>query len=71
MFLLVYPGASWVILMITDALDHALSLPEWVRPLEVLVLLAGMVVVQAVAWVHALFRLKIEDGVLRLERRAG
>lgn len=52
--LLVYLGASWAVLQIADVLAEALSLPEWVLPVSVLLLLIGLVVILATAWVQAL-----------------
>lgn len=51
--LAVYVGASWVILQVADDLGDALALPEWVSPLVVLLLLVGLVIVMATAWVQA------------------
>jgi tetratricopeptide (TPR) repeat protein len=52
--LLVYLGASWVILQIAEVLGEALSLPEWVLPVCVLLLLVGLVITLATAWVQSL-----------------
>lgn len=52
--LLVYLGASWVVLQIADVLAGALSLPEWVLPVAVLLLLVGLVIILATAWVQSL-----------------
>lgn len=52
--LLVYLGASWVVLQIADTLAAALSLPEWVLPVAVLLLLIGLVIILATAWVQSL-----------------
>ena len=51
--LIVYLGASWVVLQVADALSDALALPEWVLPVVVLLLLAGFVVVLATAWIQS------------------
>ena len=51
---LVYMGASWVILQITETVTGLLTLPEWVGPVAVLLLLIGLVVVLATAWVQSL-----------------
>jgi tetratricopeptide (TPR) repeat protein len=50
----VYLGASWVVLQIIDTLQGLLSLPDWVGPVAVLLLLVGLVVVSATAWVQSL-----------------
>ncbi|MDX1675638.1 MAG: tetratricopeptide repeat protein, partial [Longimicrobiales bacterium] len=50
--LLVYLGASWVVIEAADLLQDALSLPEWVVPVAIVLLLAGLVVVGATAWVQ-------------------
>lgn len=52
--LLVYLGASWAVLQIADVLTGALSLPEWVLPVAVLLLLVGLVIILATAWVQSL-----------------
>ncbi len=52
--LAVYLGASWVVLQIADILTEALSLPEWVLPVAVLLLLVGLVIIVATAWVQSL-----------------
>lgn len=51
---LVYLGASWIVLQIADVLTGALSLPEWVLPVAVLLLLVGLVIILATAWVQSL-----------------
>ncbi|HSG09314.1 MAG TPA: tetratricopeptide repeat protein [Longimicrobiales bacterium] len=52
--LLVYLGASWAVLQIADVLTEALSLPGWVLPVAVLLLLVGLVIILATAWVQSL-----------------
>lgn len=52
--LLVYLGASWVVLQIADVLQDAVALPQWVSALAVLLLLIGLVIILATAWVQAL-----------------
>jgi serine/threonine-protein kinase len=52
--LLVYLGASWVVLQLVDTLVGLLSLPDWVGPVAVLLLVIGLVVVLATAWIQAL-----------------
>jgi tetratricopeptide (TPR) repeat protein len=52
--LVVYLGASWAVLQIADVLAEALSLPEWVLPVAVLLLLIGLIVILATAWVQSL-----------------
>ena len=52
--LLVYLGASWAVLQIADVLTEALSLPDWVPPVAVLLLLVGLVIILATAWVQSL-----------------
>ena len=49
----VYLGASWVVVEAADLLQEALSLPDWVVPVTIVLLLAGLVVVGATAWVQA------------------
>jgi tetratricopeptide (TPR) repeat protein len=52
--LLVYLGASWVVLQIAETLTEALSLPEWVPPVAVILLLVGLVVILATTWIQSL-----------------
>jgi tetratricopeptide (TPR) repeat protein len=52
--LLVYLGASWVILQIAEVLSEALSLPAWVLPVCVLLLMVGLIIILATAWVQSL-----------------
>jgi tetratricopeptide (TPR) repeat protein len=52
--LLVYTGAAWIVLQITQLLTDALQLPAWVLPVTVILLLIGAVVVGATAWVQSL-----------------
>jgi len=49
----VYLGASWLVLQIADILVEGLSLPQWVIPVTLILLLAGMVVILATAWVQS------------------
>lgn len=51
--LLVYLGAAWVVLQVADIVADALSLPDWVMPVTILLLLVGLVVTLATAWVQA------------------
>lgn len=50
--LLVYLGASWVVIEAADLLQDQLSLPDWVVPVTIILLLVGLVVVGATAWVQ-------------------
>lgn len=50
--LVLYVGASWVVLQIADVLVDTLSLPGWVGPVAVLLLLIGLVIVLATAWIQ-------------------
>jgi len=52
--LLVYLGASWGVLQIADTLTEALSLPDWVSPVSIILLLVGLVIILATAWVQSL-----------------
>ena len=52
--LVVYLGASWGVLQIADTLSEALSLPEWVAPVAIILLMVGMVIILATAWVQSL-----------------
>lgn len=50
---LVYLGASWVVLEAADLLHDALELPDWILPVTIILLLAGLVVVAATALVQS------------------
>ncbi len=52
--LIVYLGASWAVLQVADTLTEALSLPEWVSPVAIILLLVGAVIILATAWVQSL-----------------
>jgi tetratricopeptide (TPR) repeat protein len=51
--LLVYLGAAWGVLEVADLLQESLSLPPWVVPVAILLLLIGLVIILATAWVQA------------------
>jgi adenylate cyclase len=51
--LAVYLGASWLVFQVSHTLTEAFALPEWVTPAAVLLLLAGLVVVLATAWIQS------------------
>jgi tetratricopeptide (TPR) repeat protein len=50
----VYLGASWVVVQIAETLVEALSLPAWLTPVAIILLLVGLVVILATAWVQSL-----------------
>jgi tetratricopeptide (TPR) repeat protein len=50
---LVFLGASWVILQVVDVLQERLGLPDWVFPLTLILLAIGFVVVLATSWVQS------------------
>ncbi len=50
---LVYIGASWLILEVTDVFIDQLGLPEWFFPAAILLLLIGIVVISATTWVQS------------------
>jgi tetratricopeptide (TPR) repeat protein len=52
--LVVYLGASWAVLQVADLLQSGLDLPAWVMPVSVILLLIGLVIILATAWVQAL-----------------
>lgn len=51
--LLVYLGASWVVLQIADVLQNIAGLPAWVGAFTLLLLLVGLIIILATAWVQA------------------
>jgi tetratricopeptide (TPR) repeat protein len=51
--LAVYLAASWLLLQITALLREEFQLPAWVTPLALLLLLIGLVIISATAWVQA------------------
>jgi tetratricopeptide (TPR) repeat protein len=53
---LVYLGASWIVLQIIETLMGLLTLPSWVGPVALVLLLVGLFVVLATAWVQSLPR---------------
>jgi hypothetical protein len=52
--LVVYLGASWAVLQIAQLLQESLGLPNWVVPVALLLLVVGLLVILATAWVQAL-----------------
>lgn len=50
---LIFIGASWVVLQVVDMLTERLGLPDWVFPVTLILLAAGLVVVLATAWVQS------------------
>ena len=55
--LIVYVGASWVAVQVVVTLRDLVGLPEWVGPVTLVLLLIGLIVVAATAWVqsHTMF----------------
>jgi len=51
--LIVYLGAAWGVLEVAELLQESLSLPSWVVPVAFLLLLVGLVIIAATAWVQA------------------
>ena len=49
----VYLGASWVVLQVAEILQQTVGLPEWVMGFVLLLLLIGLVIILATAWVQA------------------
>jgi len=52
--LLVYGGASWIVLQLVGTLKELVALPEWIGPVTLVLLAVGLVVVLATAWVQSL-----------------
>jgi len=52
--LAVYLGASWAVLQIADVLQSTAGLPDWVGAFTLLLLLVGLVIILATAWVQSL-----------------
>jgi tetratricopeptide (TPR) repeat protein len=50
----VYLGAAWGVLEVADLLQDSLSLPDWVVPVALLLLLIGLVVIVSTALVQAM-----------------
>lgn len=51
--LLVYLGASWLVLQVVGELRDTLDLPPWIGPTALTLLLVGFVVILATAWVQS------------------
>lgn len=51
--LLVYLGASWLVLQVVGELRDTLGLPPWIGPTALTLLLVGFVVILATAWVQS------------------
>ena len=52
--ILVYLGVSWGILQVVDVLQNTLTLPDWLGPVAVILLLIGLVITAATAWIQSL-----------------
>lgn len=50
---IVFLGASWVLLQVVDMLQDRLGLPEWTFSITLILLVIGFVVVLATAWVQS------------------
>jgi tetratricopeptide (TPR) repeat protein/TolB-like protein len=50
--LAVYAGVAWVVLQLIDVLDGIMTLPDWVGPVALVLLAAGLVLVVATAFVQ-------------------
>lgn len=48
--LVVYVAASWGVLVLVNALQDALGLPQWMDPVASVLLLVGLVMISATAW---------------------
>ncbi|MFN2384609.1 MAG: tetratricopeptide repeat protein, partial [Gemmatimonadota bacterium] len=51
--LAIYAGASWVILQVTSLFIGNLGLPQWAMPAAIILLLIGLVILCATAWVQS------------------
>lgn len=51
--LILYLGASWMVMEVAGMLQEALELPGWITPVAFVLLLVGLVVVLATAWVQS------------------
>lgn len=49
----VYLAASWVVIQVVNELTESLALPAWVSPVAVILLLIGLVIILATAWVQS------------------
>lgn len=54
--LVTYLAASWVVLQIVEILQESLELPAWVLPVSFVLLLVGLLIVAATAWVQGAAR---------------
>ncbi|HSM36807.1 MAG TPA: hypothetical protein VK837_10460 [Longimicrobiales bacterium] len=50
--LILYLGASWVVIEVAGVLQDALYLPDWLTPVALVLLLVGLVIVLATAWIQ-------------------
>jgi tetratricopeptide (TPR) repeat protein len=51
--LIVYLGASWIVIEVAGELQEALQLPAWLVPVAFVLLLVGLVVMLGTAWVQS------------------
>lgn len=51
--LVAYLAVSWGILQVADILQQSLELPPWIQPVALLLLVIGLVIIAATAWVQS------------------
>lgn len=49
---MVYLGVAWLVLQVVNVLRDALQLPQWISPVSLILLLVGLVIIMATAWVQ-------------------
>ncbi len=52
--ILVYLGVSWGVLQVVDVLQNTLRLPDWLGATAVILLLIGLIITAATAWIQSL-----------------
>ncbi len=51
--LLFYLGVSWVVLQVVGELRETLDLPKWIGPVTLILLVVGLIIILATAWVQS------------------
>jgi TRAP-type C4-dicarboxylate transport system permease small subunit len=49
--LLLYLGASWIIILLVNVLQERMGLPSWMDPAALILLIMGLIIIAATGWV--------------------
>lgn len=69
--LVMYIGASWIVLQVVDVIGNNFGLPDWVAPAALILLLVGLPIVLATAFVQRGLRSKLAEPSARVPGAVG